>query len=174
MDEQQNNPGINQELIQPVDMPLQSEEGMGERSAEIGQAVEAFQSLEVDDRLAVFYYLYRIAGPAISKAAPDDANRELTQEFFAEFDKLPHGEAQLEAMRSLVRGEQSPLASEYLKLTETLKLAAWFLIAERTGGDVIGIPESYQLSFKAKRVLELARGLDFEQQIQFLAAISNG
>ncbi|BAC88200.1 gll0259 [Gloeobacter violaceus PCC 7421] len=175
MDEQQKagtvneaNIGSDLEQLQETDQPLRSEAPEAVRSAQLEHAVGQFNALEVDDKLAVLYGVYKLSGQAIDSATPDDANFEMTREFFGEFDALPQGEAQLEAMRALLRRDGNAIGHIYSRYTETERLAIWLLLAKRMGSDVIGVPAGYQLSEQAQTILALVQPLDFEQQITFL------
>ncbi|AGY58516.1 orange carotenoid protein N-terminal domain-containing protein [Gloeobacter kilaueensis] len=157
-----------QEVSDIVDKALDSEAPEAARSEVVQQTVEQFKTLDVDSKLAVLYYLYEAMGESVTPAAPGAADIELTNAFFSEFNALPQGEAQLEAMRSLVRCDDNALGREYGKLSENNKLLIWYLLAERMGKDVIAMPEDYQLNDIGQQNLVHVKELDFEQQITFL------
>ena len=162
-----------QEISDIVDQALDSEAPEEARSEAVRQAVEQFNGLDVDTKLAVFYYIYEGMGESVTPAALGAAPIELTQAFLDEFNALPDGEAQLEAQRALVRGDDNTLGREYGKQNENNKLAIWYLIAERMGKDVIGMPEDYKLDDIAQQNLVAVKELDFEQQITFLRDIAS-
>jgi hypothetical protein len=111
-------------------------------------------------------------GSSVTPAAPGAADLELLKGFFDEFNALPFGDAQLEAMRAIVRCDDNALCREYGKHTENNKLAIWFILAERMGKDVVDIPEDYKLSDLGQQNLVSIKQLDFEQQITFLRDIA--
>ncbi len=141
------------------------------RTQGIKDAVGQFNGLEVDEKLAVFYYLYEAMGTSVTPAATGAADLEFANGFLDEFDALPLGDAQLDVMRSLVRGDGSSLGQRYSSLVNNNKLALWYILAERMGNDVIGMPEDYKLSDIGKQNVDAVKGLDFEQQITFLRDI---
>jgi hypothetical protein len=141
------------------------------RTQGIKDAVKQFSNLEVDEKLAVLYYLYEAMGTSVTPAAIGAADLEFSKSFFNEFDALPLGDAQLDAMRSLVRGEDSSLGQRYSSLVDNNKLALWYILAERMGNDVIGMPEDYKLGDIGKQNTDAVKELDFEQQITFLRDI---
>ncbi|UFP96283.1 orange carotenoid protein N-terminal domain-containing protein [Gloeobacter morelensis] len=155
-----------------VDKTLESQTPGEVRSEGVSEALTQFNGLDVDSKLAILYYLYEGMGDSVTPAAPEAANVVQIQGFFDQFDTLPMGDAQLEAMRALVRGEDNHLGREYGKHTENNKLFIWFLLAERMGKDVIGIPEGYRLSDAAQQSLEGIKELDFEQQITVLRDVA--
>lgn len=142
------------------------------RSDAVKQALEQFASLSVDDKLGVFYYIYEAMGESVTPAAPGAADLELATGFFREFDAMPQGAQQLEAQRAIVQGDDSPISVEYGKLSDKNKLAVWYVIAQRMGKDVIGIPDDYKLSDISQQNLTTLKQLEFEQQITFLEDIA--
>jgi Orange carotenoid protein, N-terminal len=138
------------------------------RSKGIKEAVQQFNGLEVDEKLAVLYYLYAAMGTSVTPAAIGAADLDFAKTFFDEFDALPMGEAQLDVMRALVRGDDSSLCQRYSSLVENNKLALWYILAERMGDDVIDMPADYKLTDIGKQNIDAVKQLDFEQQITFL------
>jgi hypothetical protein len=141
------------------------------RSEGVKETVQQFNSLEVDEKLAVLYYLYEAMGTSITPAAIGAADLDFAKTFFDEFNALPFGDAQLDAMRALVRGDDSSLSQRYNSLVDNNKLALWYILAERMGDDVVGMPEDYKLGDIGKKNIDAVKQLDFEQQITFLRDI---
>lgn len=137
------------------------------RSEGVQKAINLFNGLEVDVKLAVLYYLCEAMGESVTPAAPGAADVELTKGFFDTFNALTFGDAQLDAMRSLVSGHDNSLSRQYGKLSENNKLVIWYFLATRMGKDVIGMPQDYALSEAGNSGLEAVKELDFEQQITF-------
>ncbi len=138
------------------------------RTSDVRNLSEQLAALEVDEKLAVFYFIYLAMGDSVTPAALGSANVDMTSNFFNEFNRLPFGDAQLEAQRALVRGDDTPLSQAYGSQTENNKLAIWYLIAERMGKDIIGLPEDYKASDNTNQALGAVKQLDFGQQITFL------
>lgn len=143
------------------------------RTEGVKKALSDFKSLNVDVKLAILYYLYTEMGKSVTPAAPGAADVELTNAFFDEFNTLPLGDAQLDAMRSLVRGDDSSLCRTYGTFSENNKLVTWYFLAVHMGNDVIGMPEDYVLSDAGKSSLEAIKLLDFEQQFTFLRDVAS-
>jgi hypothetical protein len=141
------------------------------RSEGIKDAVKQFNSLEVDEKLAVLYYLYKAMGSSIAPSAMGAADHEFAKTFLGEFDALPFGDAQLDVMRSLVRGDDSSLGQRYSSLVDNNKLALLYVLAERMGNNVIAIPENHKLGDIGKENIDAVKGLDIEEQITFLRDI---
>lgn len=155
-----------------VDKTLAGEAPGSVRTEGARQAIDQFKGLDVDTKLAILYYLYAEMGKSVTPAAPEAANASRIQSFFSQFDGLSSGDVQLEAMRALVRCDDSQLSRDYGNYTENDKLYTWFLLAERMGKDVIDVPQDYQLIDAGKQNLEAIKGLDFEQQITFLRDVT--
>ncbi|AGY60673.1 orange carotenoid protein N-terminal domain-containing protein [Gloeobacter kilaueensis] len=155
-----------------VDKTLSTQTPGTVRSEGLQQVRDQFDALDVDAKLAVLYYVYVEMGKSVTPAAPAAADRLRVQDFFNGFDALGQGEAQLEAMRALVRGDDTALGQTYGNFTENDKLFTWFLLAERMGKDVIDVPADYKLSEDGNRALEAIKQLDFEQQITLLRDIA--
>jgi hypothetical protein len=157
-----------------VDQLMQDTLPENVRSNTVKDLNNQFAALSVDEKLAVFYYIYQGMGDSITPAALGAANVELTSSFFNEFNNLPKGDAQLDAQRALVRGDDTVLGRAYGSQIENNKLAIWYLIAQRMGKDVVGIPDDYQASDSANQALAAVKKLEFEQQITFLRDFANG
>jgi len=162
-------PGVSsQEVSDLVDQVLAGGSPETARSEGVRQAIDMFNRLDVDTKLALLYYMYKEMGKSVTPAAPGAADLELLRGFFDQFNALPFGDAQLEAQRALVRCDDSALCREYGKLSDNNKVVIWFILAERMGKDVIDVPADYQFPEAGQRNLDMIKGLDYEQQITFL------
>ncbi len=140
--------------------------------ATVPQAVESIQRLSIDDQLGLLWVLYENMGSLVTPAAPDASERiKIAGGLIYEVVSLPHQE-QLQFMRDLVAQVNNPLTRAYGTLTSNNKLAFWYQLAEwMRSGEVIDIPEGYQLSAPANAVLSKVIALDFNQQIAVLRLI---
>jgi hypothetical protein len=131
------------------------------------QLVQAFQSLEVDQQLALFYFLYREMGNSVTPAAPgaSTASPEIAESLFNQVKTLSQ-EEQLQLQRDLIVGKNSLLAREYGSLSDTTKLLFWYQLAQGMDtGEVIPMPSDYQLSGAAQTLFGQITALDFHEQI---------
>jgi len=81
-------------------------------------------------------------------------------------------EEQLQFMRDLVAGVNTPLTRSYGMLTSNNKLAFWYQLAQwMRSREVVPVPEGYQLSVVATAVLNQVVTLEFNQQIAVLRLI---
>lgn len=129
--------------------------------------VEAFQGLEVDQQLALFWFVYTEMGDSITPAAPaaSTASEPIAQGLFDQVKEMPH-EEQLQVQRDLISNKNSLISREYGALSDTTKLLFWYLLAvgmeQQT---IIPMPADYQLSSSAQAVLDQIKQAEFEQQI---------
>lgn len=140
--------------------------------AAVPKAVEAIQSLAVDDRLGLLWVLYKNMGSLVTPAAPGATERiRLAGTLIYEVANLPKDE-QLQVMRDLVSGANTPLTRSYGCLSSNNKLAFWYQLAEwMHEGEGIAIPTDYQLSLPTQAVFNQIVTLEFNQQIAVLRLI---
>ena len=140
--------------------------------AAVPRAVEAIQSLSIDDQLGLLWVLYENMGGLVTPAAPDATERiKITGGLIYQVTNLPE-EEQLQFMRDLIGGVNNSLTRAYGMLSSNNKLAFWYQLAEwMRSGEVISTPEGYQLSAPATAVLNKVVALEFNQQIAVLRLI---
>ena len=137
------------------------------------EQVKAFQALDVDQQLALFYFIYKKMGdtvtpaaPGASKASPEIAEGLLTQVKELSFDD------QLQLQRDLITGKDTVITREYAALSDTTKLLFWYLLAQgMDSNQIIPMPSDYQLSGEASQLLTQVQDLGFEKQIAFFRDI---
>lgn len=129
--------------------------------------VEAFQSLDVDQQLALFYFIYKEMGGAITPAAPgaSTVSPEIAEGLFNQVKDMSH-EEQLQLQRDLITHKNGLLAREYGSIGDTTKLLFWYRLAQGMDAGIISpLPADYQLAPEAQSLLEQIKGLQFQQQI---------
>ena len=77
---------------------------------------------------------------------------------------------QLEAMRAIAQKEQSSqISREYGSLSSNTKLAFWFYLAQGMDkGEIVPMPEDYELTPQGQDLLAAIESMDFEEQITVL------
>lgn len=129
--------------------------------------VEAFQGLEVDQQLALFWFIYTEMGDSITPAAPaaSTVSEPIAQGLFDQVKEMSH-EEQLQVQRDLISHKNSLISREYGALSDTTKLLFWYLLAvgmeQQT---IIPMPSDYQLSSQAQTVFDQIKQAEFDQQI---------
>lgn len=133
----------------------------------INEKVKAFQSLDVDDQLALFYFVYKEMGKSVTPAAPgaSTVSDEIAEGLFNQVKELSH-EQQLQVQRDLINKADTEYTRMYGSLGETTKLLFWYLLAQgMDNATIIPLPSDYKLSSQAEEVLNQIKGMEFEQQI---------
>ncbi|MDF5739119.1 MULTISPECIES: orange carotenoid protein N-terminal domain-containing protein [unclassified Nostoc] len=133
----------------------------------IREHVQAWQSLNVDQQLALFWFIYKEIGRSITPAAPgaSTASSEIAEGLFNQVKELSH-EQQLQVQRDLINKVDTQLSREYGSLGDTTKLLFWYLLSQgMENGSIIPIPDDYQLPSESKALFGRIQGLAFEQQI---------
>ncbi|MCU0567122.1 MAG: Orange carotenoid protein [Oculatellaceae cyanobacterium Prado106] len=131
--------------------------------------VQNFQNLEVDQQLALFYFIYQEMGDSITPAAPaaSTVSPAIAEGLFNQVKDLSH-EEQLQLQRDLIERKNTQLTREYSALSDTTKLLFWYLLAQGMDeGSVTPMPENYQLSAPAEELFGQIKALDFQQQMTF-------
>ncbi len=133
----------------------------------ISQAVKAFQSLDVDEQLALFWFIYKEMGSSITPAAPgaSTAGTEIAEGLFNQVKEMPH-EQQLQLQRDLINKGDTEYTRMYGSMSETTKLLFWYRLAQgMENATIIPMPPDYKLSSQAEELLNQIKGLEFQQQI---------
>ncbi|HTL88919.1 MAG TPA: orange carotenoid protein N-terminal domain-containing protein [Leptolyngbya sp.] len=131
--------------------------------------VKAFQQLDADTQLALFWFIYKEMGDAITPAAPgaSTVSPEIAEGIFNQIKALPH-EEQLNVQRDLISRRNTQLTREYGAVGDTTKLLIWYLLAQgMEDATIIPMPSGYELAGEAKQLLDRVKNMEFEQQITF-------
>ncbi|MFQ4146259.1 orange carotenoid protein N-terminal domain-containing protein [Chlorogloeopsis sp. ULAP02] len=129
--------------------------------------VQAFQSLPVDEQLALFWFIYKEMGDSITPAAPgaSTVSPEVAEGLFNQVKELSH-EEQLQLQRDLINKVDNQLAREYGSFSDTTKLLFWYRLAQgMENSTIIPMPANYELSSQAQELFNKIKQLDFGQQI---------
>ncbi|QMS87450.1 Orange carotenoid protein [Nostoc edaphicum CCNP1411] len=133
----------------------------------IREHVQAWQNLNVDQQLALFWFIYKEIGGSITPAAPgaSTASSEIAEGLFNQVKELSH-EEQLQVQRDLINKVDTQISREYGSLGDTTKLLFWYRLSQgMENATIIPMPDDYQLSPEAKALFGRIQGLAFEQQI---------
>lgn len=129
--------------------------------------VQSFRSLEVDQQLALFWFVYKEMGNSVTPAAPgaSTVSTEVAEGLFNQVKDMSH-EQQLQIQRDLVTGQNNLISREYGAMSDTTKLLFWYRLAQgMDSATIIPMPPNYQLASEADNLLNQIKGLEFEQQI---------
>ncbi|MBW4663195.1 MAG: orange carotenoid protein [Chroococcus sp. CMT-3BRIN-NPC107] len=141
------------------------------QTAETQDAVKAFESLETDPKLALFYFIYEKMGDSITPAAPAATEPELAPKLMGDYYNLSKDE-QLAIMRQIVNCEDTEYSRAYGALKENNQLMVWYAWAQAMGDSVVGMPQNYEKTQAISDVLSQIESLSFDDQISILRTIA--
>ena len=133
----------------------------------IREHVKAFQSLNVDEQLGLFWFIYKEMGKSITPAAPaaSTVSPEIAEGLFNQIKEKSH-EEQLQYQRDLINKVDNEYTRMYGSMSDTTKLLFWYRLSQgMDNGTIIPVPAEYQLPSQAQELLNKIVGLEFEQQI---------
>ncbi|MGE5659303.1 MAG: orange carotenoid protein N-terminal domain-containing protein [Actinomycetota bacterium] len=132
------------------------------------QGKEALKGLNVDDQLALLWFVYTEMGKSVTPAAPGASGSDIAQGLFDQVKQLPQQE-QLQVMRDIASKANTLISREYGSMSPETKLAFWYFLAQgMDNGTIVPMPPDYQLPQPAKDILSRLVMMDFQQQIDFL------
>jgi len=135
------------------------------------KAVEAFDKLNTDAKLAYFYYVYEKMGDSITPAAPAATEPNLAPKLMGDFYELSDDE-QLAIMRQIVNREDTEYSRAYGSLKENNQLMVWFAWAQAMGDTVVDLPGDYNATEAINNLLSQTENLGFEHQISMMREIA--
>lgn len=133
----------------------------------LAQSVKAMQGLEVDDQLALFYFIYKEMGGSVTPAAPgaSTVGTDIAEGLYNQVKDLPH-EQQLQVQRDLINKADTEYTRMYGSMSDTTKLLFWYRLSQgMDSATIIPMPSDYKLSSQAEELLNAVKGLGYEQQI---------
>jgi hypothetical protein len=132
------------------------------------QGKAEIQSLSVDDQLGLLWFVYTEMGKSITPAAPGAAGSEIAEGLFEQVKPLPK-EEQLQVMRDIASKANTEISRMYGSMSPETKLAFWYFLAVGMDeGTIIPVPSGYKLPEAGNALLAKIKGMDFQQQIDFL------
>jgi Orange carotenoid protein, N-terminal len=132
----------------------------------IDEAVNSLQRLDVDDQLAVLWFIYTDMKDGLNPSPT--AGLEISQ---AIVDQIQHmsREEQLQVQRDIIQGAGNDITREYQAMHSRVKLGVWYLLAQGMEQEtIVPMPPDYELSSESQELLNALKGLDFEQKTNFM------
>jgi Orange carotenoid protein, N-terminal len=133
----------------------------------IRECVQSWQRLDVDQQLALFWFIYTEMGGSITPAAPGSStvSPEIAEGLFNQVKELSH-EQQLQLQCDLINKADTQLSRQYGSLGDATKLLFWYRLAQgMENGTITPLPPDYQLPSESENLLNKIKALPFEQQI---------
>lgn len=136
--------------------------------SDISQEVSAFKALTTDEKLGLLWVVYENMGGSITPAAPRAAGPQFTENLFDSVKGMEEAD-QMAFMRDLVENKKTEYTEAYSAFEADNKLVFWYQLSEgMAAGDVIPVPEDYEMSGATSQVFNKITALDFNQQITLL------
>lgn len=131
------------------------------------ETLKKLQSLDTDQQLALFWFIYTEMGESITPAAPSAStvSPTIAEGLFNQVKELSR-EAQLQVQRDLIEQRDTDFTREYGAIGDTTKLLFWYLLAQgMSNGTVVPYPNDYKLSQEAEQLFSQIKGMEFNEQI---------
>ncbi|MBW4550680.1 MAG: Orange carotenoid protein [Aphanocapsa sp. GSE-SYN-MK-11-07L] len=131
------------------------------------ELLQAFQGLDVDQQLALFYFIYKEMGDAVTPAAPgaSTVSPQIAEGLFGQVKEMSFDE-QLQLQRDLIQKRETMITREYGALGNTTKLLFWYLLAQgMDSSEIVPMPSEYELSAPAQELLAQVKALGYEKQM---------
>lgn len=133
----------------------------------LSQSVKAMQSLDVDEQLGLFYFIYKEMGKSVTPAAPgaSTVGTDIAEGLYNQVKDMPH-EQQLQLQRDLINKADNQYSRMYGSMSDTTKLLFWYRLSQgMDSATIIPMPSDYKLSPQAEELLNQVKGLAYEEQI---------
>lgn len=133
---------------------------------EVKQPLERFEKFDADTQLALLWYGYLDLKDGLTPA-PGHKVEGVARAVYDRIVPLSH-EDQLQAQRDIANRADVELSREYGALSPSAKLEVWLLLAQgMESGEIVNVPNDYQLPEHTQEFTQSIKSLDFEQRINF-------
>ena len=134
------------------------------------EKVYHLHSLDIDEQLAVLWYVYRdiVKENVTPEAERPDENLEKSSDLIEQVKQMSP-EDQLQVQRDLLIGKDRAEFQTYKDYSSNQKLFFWYCLAsEMERGNAVQVPDDYQLSPDAQQLLDSVKELGFSNQLVFI------
>ncbi|MBD2060365.1 Orange carotenoid protein [Oculatella sp. FACHB-28] len=136
------------------------------------EAVQAFQQFNIDEQLALLWYLYKDIGNQISPEPNDNSTGSPIAGSWVNQIKQAPKEEQLQIQRDIASRKDTEYSHQYGALDSSTKLFFWYALAQSMDeGSVIQVPSDYNLPEQAQGFLEQLKPLSLEDKITFAKSV---
>lgn len=133
---------------------------------EVKQPLQQFEKFDADTQLALLWYGYLDLKEGLNPA-PDHKVEGVAQAIYDKIVVLDK-DAQLQAQRNIANCVDNEISREYGALSPAAKLDVWLMLAQgMESGDIVNVPNDYQLPENTNEFAQNIKQLDFEQRINF-------
>ncbi|BAU67205.1 hypothetical protein STA3757_46150 [Stanieria sp. NIES-3757] len=134
------------------------------------EKVYYLHSLEIDEQLAILWYVYRdlIKEGVTPEAERPNENLEESDRLIQKIKQMSP-EEQLQIQRDFIIGTNREEFQSYKQYSSNQKLFFWYQLAQEMEKiAVVRVPDDYQLSPDGQQLLNSVKQLSFTNQLVFL------
>ncbi|WP_346292193.1 orange carotenoid protein N-terminal domain-containing protein [Sphaerothrix gracilis] len=132
----------------------------------VKQSLDLFQKFDTDTQLALLWYGYLDIKEQLSPA-PAHSAEDMGSVAYNRIKTMSKDD-QLQAQREIANHADTPISREYGALSSSGKLELWLLLAQGIeSGEIIAVPNDYELPSETNEFVEHIKSLDFEQRVNF-------
>ena len=134
---------------------------------EVKQPLQQFEQFDADTQLALLWYGYL----NIKEQLTPGPGHKVEGVAKAIFDRIKpmSKDDQLQAQRDIANRVDNDISREYGALSPSGKLEFWLLLAQgMESGEIVNVPDDYQLPGNAKEFLSAMKSMDFELRVNFV------
>jgi len=133
---------------------------------EVKQPLRQFEQFDADTQLALLWYGYLDIKETLTPA-PGHKVEGLAQTIYDRISPLDD-KSQLQVQRDIANRADTEISRAYGALSPSAKLEVWLLLAQgMESGDIVNVPNDYQLPEHTQNFVNNIKGLDFEQRVNF-------
>ena len=136
----------------------------------VNEKVYHLHSLGMDEQLAVLWYVYQdfVKANITPEAERKNENLDKSETLIEKVLEMSSKD-QLQVQKNLIIGKDSQEFQVYKEYSSNQKLFFWYRLAEEMEqGNVVQVPDDYQLSPDAQQLLDAVKELEFSQQLVFI------
>lgn len=132
----------------------------------VEQPLKQFEQFDADTQLALLWYGYLDIKDQLSPN-PDHKVEGVAQSVYDQVKALSKDD-QLQAQRDIANRADIQYSRAYGALSPAAKLDFWLLLAQgMESGEIINVPDDYELPGNTGEFVSSIKALDFEQRINF-------
>jgi len=133
----------------------------------VKEPLKQFENFDADTQLALLWYGYLDIKEQLNPS-PDHNTDGISRTIFNKVAVLSKDE-QLQAQRDIANRADTPISREYGAASPPAKLEFWLLLAQgMESGDIINVPDDYNLPEHTQEFANQVKELDFEERINFV------
>jgi hypothetical protein len=133
----------------------------------VKEPLKQFENFDADTQLALLWYGYLDIKDQLSPN-PDHKTDDISRAIFDKVIALSKQD-QLQAQRDIANRADTAISREYGAASPSAKLEFWLLLAQgMESGDIINVPDDYQLPDHTQEFANQVKELDFEERVNFV------